>query len=606
MLADLLYRFRALFRRNKVEGELDEELRFHFDEQVEKYVRSGLSRAEAVRQARIEFGGVEGVKEECRKASGVSVIETTLQDVRYAIRTLRKSPAFSVIAVVTLAIGIGANTAIFSVIEAVMLRPLPYKDPGRLAIFVDAVTYSDFDVWKSQSRTFADMAIYYRPGGFAAVTLTGAEPQAVRGGFVSANFFPLMGISPIGGRWFTREEEIQRERVVVISYGLWVRRFGGSPDVVGKTLEMDHLETRVIGVMPATFQFPNRQVQFWAPMTINRYWGESIPYDPANARGYWARWHVVGRLNRGVTMERAQAEMNAISAGLQRETPDPNRLGSIQVLPLRVELSGNTRLALYVLFSAVCCVLLIACSNVANLVLARGAFRKREMAVRTALGAGRGRLIRQLLTESAVLALFSGCFGVALAALGIRTLIASAPPEIYRLDQAGLNFEVLGFALAVTFVAAIFFGLTPAWTISRSDPNETLKSGTRAATGGVRLMQMRGLRSAGVCSVNGPADRGRIASAELSRRRGCRSGIPARACADHEHLSTRRDFGDERAGIERPDAGARSSNSRRAGCWRHQWLVRATARRFRRPCCRGASAGVQDDLGSAHVGQDSG
>ena len=502
MLRDLLYRFRALFDRGAVERELDEELRFHSDEQVQKYVRSGFSRADAVRQARMDFGGLESVKEECREARGVRAIETTVQDVRYALRTLQKSPTFSVIAVVTLALGIGANTAIFSVIEAVMLRPLPYKDPDGLAVFVDAVTYSDFEVWKSQSRTFADMAVYYRTGGFAAVTLTGAEPEAVRGGFVSANFFPLMGISPTAGRWFTREEETERERVVVLSYGLWTRRFGGSPDVVGKTLEMDRIRARVIGVMPATFQFPNREVQFWAPMTINRYWGESIPYNPAHARGYFARWHVVGRLKPGVTIERAQAELNAISAGLQRESPDPNRLSSIQVLPLRLDLSGNTRLALYVLFAAVCCVLLIACSNVANLVLARGAVREREMAVRTALGAGRGRLIRQLFTESAVLALFSGCFGLSLAALGIRALIANAPQEIYRLDQAGVNFGVLGFAVAASLLAAIFFGLTPAWTISRSDPNQSLKSGTRGAKGAMSLMEMRGLLVVLECALS--------------------------------------------------------------------------------------------------------
>src|SRR6266550_6039328 len=199
MLSDLLYRLRAMFRRNAVEGELDEELRFHLEQQVQKLMQTGVAREEAARRARMNLGGMEQLKEECREARGVRAIETTVQDVRYALRTLRKSPAFSVIAVVTLALGIGANTAIFSVIEAVMLRPLPYKDPDGLAVFVDAVTYSDFEVWKSQSRTFADMAVYYRTGGFAAVTLTAAEPEAVRGGFVSANFFPLMGISPTAG-----------------------------------------------------------------------------------------------------------------------------------------------------------------------------------------------------------------------------------------------------------------------------------------------------------------------------------------------------------------------------------------------------------------------
>jgi len=503
--SDLIYRLRALVRRRAVEKEMDEELRFHFERQVEKYVGSGMARAEAERRARMEFGGVESVKEECREARGVSVVETTVQDVRYAVRTLRKSPAFSVIAAVTLALGIGANTAIFSVMEAVMLRPLPYKDPGRLVRFEgyarsgvfsgtdSSVTYAEFEAWKSQSRAFADMAAYYRPGGFNTVTLTGAEPETAQGGFVSANFLPLMGVSPIAGRWFTSEEETRRERVVVLSEGLWMRRFGGSGDVIGKTLEMDGVGARVIGVMPATFQFPDRGVQFWMPVTTNSHWGENIPYDTEHTRGYWARWYVVGRLKTGVTIEQAQAEMSAINTRLHREAPDPNRLSNIQVQALRVELSDNTRLAICVLFAAVCCVLLIACSNVANLALARAVGREREMAVRTALGAGRGRLIRQLFTESAVLALFSGCLGLILAALGIRALVAYAPADIYRLDQAGIDAGVLGFVVAVSLLAAILFGLAPAWTISRGDPNESLKSGTRGATADIGLTRTRGL-----------------------------------------------------------------------------------------------------------------
>ncbi len=493
MLSDLLYRLRALTRRKTVEGEMGEELRFHLERQVEKYVASGMARGEAERRARMEFGGMESVKEECREARGVRLFETLGQDVRYALRTLRKNAAFSVLAAVTLALGIGANTAIFSVVEAVVLRPLPYKDPGRLAVFDDSTTYTDFEAWKSRSRAFEDMAIYYRPGGFAAVTLTGVEPDTLEGGFVSANFFPLMGISPMAGRWFTREEETRRERVLVLSNGLWKRRFGRSTDVIGKTCEIDGSRARVIGVMPATFQFPNRDVQFWAPITINRYWGENIPYDLAHTRGHWARWYVVGRLKAGVTIERAQVEMNAINRRLESEARDPNRPSSIQVIPLRVELSGNTRLAIYVLFAAVCCVLLIACGNVANLVLARGAGRQREMALRTALGAGRGRLVRQLFTESAVLALISGFLGLVLAAFGIRALVAFAPPEIYRLDQAGLDLGVLGFAGAVSLLAAILSGLVPAWTISRSDANESLKSGTRGAGGAMGLARTRGL-----------------------------------------------------------------------------------------------------------------
>jgi len=233
----------------------------------------------------------------------------------------------------------------------------------------------------------------------------------------------------------------------------------------------------VIGVMPAIFQFPSNNIQFWAPITANRYWGEVIPFDPNYSRYAYARWDAVARLKAGATLEQAQAEMSTINTRLEQTAPDPNRARGISVVPLRVNLSGNTRLAFYVLFGAVSFVLLIACTNVANLMLARGAARQREVAIRTALGADRGRLIRQLFTESAVLAAFSGCLGLVLAVFGIRTLIAFGPPDIPRLNQAGLDAGVLTFTLTVSLFAATLFGLAPAFRISRSDPNESLKRG---------------------------------------------------------------------------------------------------------------------------------
>jgi len=493
MLSDLLFRLRALVRRKSAEGELDEELHFHMGQQIEKYVQRGLGRSEAIRRARLTFGGLEQLKEECRDARGVSVVESTAQDVRYALRALRKSPAFGVVAALTLALAIGANTAIFSVIEAVMLRPLPYKDSGRLVRFTVSATYTDLEALKSQSRALEEMVIYFRNSGRSTVTLTGAgEPESVQGGFVSANFFPLIGVAPGIGRWLTSDEVSRRERVAVLSDGLWKRRFGASPDAVGKQLQIDGMNFQVIGVMSAAFQFPARDVQFWAPITTNRYWDEVVPFDLNHNWGYWARWDAVGRLRQGVTLDQAQNEMGVIKKRLGRGAPDRIRLSEIRMVPLRVDLAANTRLAICVLFGAVSFVLLIACSNVANLVLARGAVRGREMAVRTALGAGRARLIRQLFTESAVLALFSGCLGLVLAEFGIRALVSYGPPDLPRLDEASLDRSVLAFTLAISLCAAVLFGLAPAWKISRSNPNESLKSGARSASGVIGFARTRG------------------------------------------------------------------------------------------------------------------
>ncbi len=432
-------------------------------------------------------------------------MQTLLQDIRYGLRMLAKNPGFTAVAVIALALGIGANTAIFSVIEAVLLRPLPYRDPSRLALLSDpqypqdpkygGFLYKDFEAWRSQSRTFEGMAAYYRDSGFSQVTLTEAsEPEFVQGAFVSANFFPLMGVSPLLGRVFTLEEETRQERVVILSHGLWVRRFGASPDVIGKTLQINGIASQVIGVMPATFQFPARDQQFWAPLTTNPGWGDpalTTNIDPRHIRLFYARWQAIGRLRPGVTLQQAQAEMNTIFRRINRADPDGNRGVGINVVPLRVNLSGNTRLAFVVLFSAVSFVLLIACSNVANLMLTRGAVREREMAIRAALGAGRGRLVRQLLTESALLALVSGCLSLILASTGVRALLALAPADIPRLEEASLDAGVLAFTLGISLFAAVLFGLAPAWKISQMV--DSLNSASRGPSGTVELKRTRGL-----------------------------------------------------------------------------------------------------------------
>jgi len=478
---------------------MDAELRFHIEAYVEDLARDGVPRPEALRRAHIEFGGVEQAKEQCREARGVSLIEAFLQDLHFGLRVLKKHPAFTTVAVLSLALGIGANTAIFSVIEAVILRPLPYQDPKRLVLLADsqdpkngAFFFHDIETFKLQSRSFADIAAYYRDSGFSTVNLTdGAEPESVQGAFVSSNFFDVMGVAPALGRPFTPEEETRRDRVVVLSYGLWMRRFGGSRDVIGKVLQIDDVNSQIIGVMPATFQFPARDQQLWAPLSVNRYWDDhalTTTMDPSHTRYFYERWQMIGRLSPTATIGQAQSEADTVFRRSQ-VNPDQKWTPGITLIPLRTNVSGNTRRALVVLLCAVSFVLLISCSNVAHLVLARGAAREREMAVRAVLGAGRGRLSRQLLTESIVLALFAGGVGLVFAYGGVRMLIAFAPADIPRLEQAGIDRGALAFTFAISILAALICGLVPAWKVSRNGPGESLRAGTRS--GGPSITRTR-------------------------------------------------------------------------------------------------------------------
>src|SRR5438445_3832461 len=363
-----------------------------------------------------------------------------LQDFRYALRQLRKNPGFTAVAVLTLALGIGANTSIFSVIESVMLRALPYAEAKRLVLIQDAqdpenagFLLKDIDALRSQARSFSDIAFYFRDSGFSNVTLSiGAEPESVQGAFASSNLFSVMGVAPALGRVFSSDEESRREHVVILSHGLWARRFGSTPSAVGQYLHINGEPFQIIGVMPQTFQFPARDQQFWAPITTNHYWGDPSlnKIDPSHSRYAYERWQAVGRLTGSVSLARAQAELGTVFFRLSQADPDPNRGSGITAIPLRVVLSENTRLALIILFAAVAFVLLISCSNVANLVLARRASREREIAVRSALGAGRSRLARQFLTERAVLALIFGTMGLGVGCFGLGFMIEFAPAGI--------------------------------------------------------------------------------------------------------------------------------------------------------------------------------
>jgi putative ABC transport system permease protein len=409
------------------------------------------------------------------------------QDLRYGVRMLLKKPGFTLIAVLTLALGIGANTAIFSVVNTVLLKPLPYAEPERLAmlwtdnpkqgVHEEGTSYPTFLDWRAQSHSFAELALCSRGN---PVVLTGtAEPERALGEYVSANLFPLLGVKPALGRTFTPDDEQRRERVVVLSFGLWQRRFGADPGIVGKTLEINGQNTQIIGVMPARFYFPVNETQLWEPVTSARSW------ERDRAERFTDAWRAVGRLKADVTLRRAQTEMNAIGQRLAQAHPnvDEDFAGfGVNVVPLLDQITGkNLQLALWVLLGAVLFVLLIACANVANLLLARGAAREREFGIRVALGAGRVRLARQLLTESMLLAFAGGALGLLLAVWGVELLVKFAPSGVPRLNEIELDARVLAFVSVATLLTGALFGLMPAWKSAQTDPNESLKEGGRSA-----------------------------------------------------------------------------------------------------------------------------
>ncbi len=494
VLRHFFRRLRTLWRLDDIHGEISEELRFHIDLRAEENVRRGMMPEEARRAAERQFGRFDRIKEQGYDVRGGHWLEATWQDLRYGARMLLKSPGFTATVVLTLALGIGANITIFSVVNAVLLHPLPYPDADRLVFLWTEVpkqnikerasAYANFSEWRNQNKSFADLAVFDP----TAVTLTGTtEPEQVMSVRASANLFPLLGVAPMLGRTFTADEEQRKARVVVLSHGLWQRRFGASPNIIGQTLEIDGVSSQVIGVMPEHFSFSREDTPVWEPHTVFPDW------EAQKAQRGTGSWQVVGRLKAQASLEQAQTEMSAIAQRLEQSYPDENKGLGINLVPFQLQFIGsNVRLALWILFGAVVLVLLIACTNVANLMLARGIAREREMAIRTALGAGRVRLIRQLLTESALLALLSGAIGLFIASWGIQALLSFSPPNLPRLESVAIDAKVLAFTSVVALLTSLLFGLAPALKISQAQPGAALKEG-RSASGGISDRRLRGL-----------------------------------------------------------------------------------------------------------------
>jgi predicted permease len=489
---------RALLQKDKVERDMDRELRFHLEMEIEGNVRRGMSPTEARREALMRFGGVEKFKEECREVRGAPLIDSLLQDIRYGVRILVRNPGFTVVAVLTLGLGIGANTAIFSVIYGVLMRPLPYQDGNQLVIVQQQaplahllnVPFSVKEVqdYREQNQTLQGVVEHH---SMSFTLLGGKEPQRVQTGVVSANFFDVLGVRPLLGRTFVdADEQHGSDAVIVLSYQYWKQSHGGDPGVVGRTFQMNNRPHTVIGVLPPIPQYPVEQDVYMPTSHCPTRASEQF-ISNRNAR----MMSVFGRLKPGVPVSQAQADLSTLAGNLQKQYPDsyPTSRGyAANVVSLQEELTRRARPTFMILLGTAGLVLLIACANVANLTLARLMRREREMAIRSSLGAGRGRLVRQLLTESTLLSFAGGLLGLALAAGGLQLLVSFAARFTTRSNEIKIDGLVLLFTLVVSVATGLIFGLMPAFS---SDKNLTgaLKEGGGRTSAGIKRQRVRNL-----------------------------------------------------------------------------------------------------------------
>jgi putative ABC transport system permease protein len=481
-------RLKGLLRKEQVEEEMDAEMRFHLLMRAQENIKSGMTPETAMRDARQRFGNLERVKDAAREIKGGGMLGTLLQDVRYGVRMMIKTPVFTVVAVLTLAAGVGANTAIFSVVNAVLLKSLPYHNSQRFVLVSGAdqsaglgtISPAEAQDFAAQLTTLEDFAAMQSQ----SINLTGgAQPERVRGAFVTANFFEVFNLSPTAGRTFARgEDQPGAERVVVVNEGFWRRRLNSDPELAGRKVILNGEPYSVVGVVPASFRHPmDAEVEVWT--TVQRFPSYEARRDARFLFG-------IGHLKPGVTQTQAQVEADTIAARMAQVYPNESAGRGAKVELLEELMVRNIRPIILALFAAVGCILLIACSNLANLTLARGTARQKEFALRSALGASRGRLVRQLLTETTLLALLGGGLGLLLARWG-TDLLLSVNPNVLPRGEVRLDAPVLLFTLGVSVLTGFLFGLAPAWQLSRLDLNTALKEGGRSVGEGAGALRAR-------------------------------------------------------------------------------------------------------------------
>ncbi len=494
----LLSRFASIFRAERLNREIEAEQEFHIAARTDELIETGMEREEATRRARLQFGSRVRAREESHDAKLFAWLESICQDLYYGLRTLIRARSFAAVAILTLALGIGANTAIFSVVNGVLLNPLPYHDANRIICLFEeipnfkngSISYPNFLDWQRMNRTFSAIAAY-RSTEF---NLYGeGEPEHLHGEMISAGFFEILGVNPVMGRTFSKQEDrLGAGPAAMISEGLWRRKFGSTPGIIGKRLIVDGVGRTVIGVVPSSFRLRIQNFQtdgflndIYTPIGE---WNE--PHFYAGRDTGWGM-DAIGRLKPGVTLEQARGDMDRVSRQLTAAYPDVDSNEKANLIPLKEEMIGEMRLVLLVLLGAVAFVLLISCVNVANLLLARSTSRQREFAIRLAVGAGQMRIVRQLVTESILLALIGGGLGLLVAKFGTAAAIAAVPRTVPRAEEIGLDLHVLLFTVVVSLGAGIVFGLAPAWKTRRANIGAALKesgrtlAGTRSRTQGV-------------------------------------------------------------------------------------------------------------------------